>query len=283
VQERIAVVTGASGGIGMLSALELARSGFRVIATMRNLGKRTQLERLAGEQGLQKKIEIRLLDVTDFPSIRAAVDAIVKDYGRIDVLLNNAGFALGGFAEDVSLGELREQLETNFFGHVEVTKSVMPVMRRQRSGQIIMVSSISGVCAQAGVSSYSASKWALEGWSEALRLEAVPLGIRVVLVEPGAFKTDVWDTNVHVAAAASSEESPNKMRARHFSEYVKNKVVKHDPIEVARLIARIANDPAPRLRYVVGTDAQIQRWMKKVLPWKWYERLLVRELGLDKE
>lgn len=283
MENRVAVVTGASGGIGMLSAIELARGGCRVVATMRNLAKRTQLERLAGEQGLQKNIEVRKLDVTDFPSIRPMIDGVVSDLGRIDVLLNNAGFALGGFAEDVSLPELREQLETNFFGHVEVTKAAMPTLRRQHSGHIIMVSSISGVCAQAGVSSYSASKWALEGWTEALRLEAGPLGIRVVLVEPGAFKTDVWDTNVKVAAAAFTESSPNKVRARHFKEYVTTKVVKHDPIQVAKLIARIANDANPRLRYVVGTDAHIQKWMKKLLPWSWYERLLVRELGLNKE
>lgn len=283
LHERVAVVTGASGGIGMLSALELARAGFRVIATMRNLSKRATLDRHTAGASLQQKIEVRRLDVTDFPSIRPAMDAIASDLGRIDVLLNNAGFALGGFAEDVTLSELREQLETNFFGHVEVTKAAMPILRRQRSGHIIMVSSISGVCGQAGVSSYSASKFALEGWSESLRIECQPLGIRVVLVEPGAFKTDVWDANVHVAQAALSDDSPNKIRARHFSEYVKNKVVKHDPIQVARLIARIANDSNPRLRYVVGTDAHIQKWMKKLLLWRWYERILVRELGLDKE
>src|SRR5262249_8593376 len=150
-------------------------------------------------------------------------------------------------------------------------------------GHVIMVSSISGVCGQAGVSSYSASKWALEGWSEALRIESQPLGIKVVLVEPGAFKTDVWDTNVHLAQAGLRDDSPNRVRARHFSEYVRTKIVKHDPIQVARLIAKIANDQAPRLRYVVGTDAHIQKVMKRLLPFSWYERLIVRELGLNME
>jgi NAD(P)-dependent dehydrogenase (short-subunit alcohol dehydrogenase family) len=283
LQDRIALVTGASGGIGMLSALELARNGFRVIATMRNLSKRTALDRSAAEQGLKQRIEIRQLDVTDFPSLKRVIEAIVEDFGRIDVLLNNAGFALGGFADDVALPELREQLETNFFGHVEMTKAAMPTLRKQRSGHVIMVSSISGVCAQAGVSSYSASKWALEGWSEALRLECRPLGIKVVLIEPGAFKTDVWDANVHIAKAAYSESSPNKARVRKFAEYAKTKIVKHDPVQVARLIAHVAKDPNPRLRYVVGTDAHIQKWLKRLLPWSWYERLLVRELGLDAE
>jgi NAD(P)-dependent dehydrogenase (short-subunit alcohol dehydrogenase family) len=232
---------------------------------------------------LKQRIEIRQLDVTDFPSLKLVIEAIVEDFGRIDVLLNNAGFALGGFADDVALPELREQLETNFFGHVEMTKAAMPTLRKQRSGHVIMVSSISGVCAQAGVSSYSASKWALEGWSEALRLECRPLGIKVVLIEPGAFKTDVWDANVHIAKAAYSESSPNKARVRKFAEYAKTKIVKHDPVQVARLIAHVAKDPNPRLRYVVGTDAHIQKWLKRLLPWSWYERLLVRELGLDAE
>lgn len=279
--QRVAVVTGSSGGIGMVTGLELARNGFRVVATMRNLGKRGLIDKLAAEGGIARNIDVRQLDVTDFPSIQPTIDAIVSDYGRIDVLVNNAGFALGGFAEDVELGELREQFETNFFAHTQVTRAVLPVMRQQRSGQIITTSSISGQCAQVGVSSYSASKWALEGWSEALRMECLPLGIRVVLVEPGAFKTDVWDTNVHVAQMAFSGESPNRERARRFREYVQNKVVKRDPQQVATLIARIVQDANPNLRYLVGPDAHVQKWLKRMLPWKVYEKLIVRELGIE--
>jgi NAD(P)-dependent dehydrogenase (short-subunit alcohol dehydrogenase family) len=265
----------------MLTALELARNGFRVVATMRNLGKRAQLDKLAGEGGIARNVDVRQLDVTDFASLQPTIDKVVSDYGRIDVLVNNAGFALGGFAEDVDLGELREQLETNFFAHTQVTKAVLPTMRKQGSGQIIMISSISGQCAQVGVSSYSASKWALEGWSEALRMECLPLGIRVVLVEPGAFKTDVWDANVHVAQKAFSGDSPNRERARRFSEYVKTKVVKRDPQQVATLIARIVQEKNPRLRYLAGPDAHIQKWLKRMLPWKMYEKMIVKALGID--
>ncbi len=280
MQQRIAVVTGASGGIGMLSALELARNGFRVVATMRNLGKRGTLDQLAAKSGIESNIEVRQLDVIDFLSIQPTIDSIARDHGRIDVLVNNAGFALGGFAEDVALGELREQMETNFFGHTQVSRAVLPTMRRQNSGHIIMISSVSGVCAQVGVSSYSASKWALEGWSEAFRMECLPLGINVVLVEPGAFKTDVWDVNVHVAQGAFGENSPNRERAHRFSEYVKAKVVKRDPTRVAMLVAHIAQEPHPKLRYLVGPDAHIQKWLKRLLPWRIYERLIIRELGI---
>jgi len=267
----------------MLTALELARNAFRVVATMRNLGKRAQLDKLAAEGGIARNIDVRQLDVTDFPSIQPTIDSVIREYGRIDVLVNNAGFALGGFAEDVELNELREQMETNFFAHTQVTRAVLPVMRQQRSGQIIMISSISGQCAQVGVSSYSASKWALEGWSEALRMECLPLGIRVVLVEPGAFKTDVWDTNVHVAQKAFSGDSPNRERARRFREYVQKKVVKRDPQRVASLIAKIVQDDRPNLRYLVGPDAHVQKWLKRMLPWKVYEKLIVRELGIDRD
>ena len=264
----------------MVSALELARNGYRVVATMRNLSKRSQLDALAKQGGIERNLEVRMLDVTDFPSIPPAIDSVVSDYGRIDVLVNNAGFALGGFAEDVELTELREQMETNFFAHTQVTRAAIPTMRRQRSGLIIMITSISGVCAQAGISSYSASKWALEGWSEAVRMECLPLGIRVAIVEPGAFKTDIWDTNVHIAEASLRGESPNRERVRRFRDYAQNKIVKRDASEVATLIARIAQDPNPRLRYVIGPDAHVQKWLKRLLPWKVYEKLVIRELGI---
>lgn len=267
----------------MVTSLELARNAFRVVATMRNLGKRAELDKLAGEGGIARNLDVRHFDVTDFPSIRPTIDGIVRDYGRVDVLVNNAGFALGGFAEDVELSELREQMETNFFAHTQVTRAVLPVMRQQRSGQIIMISSISGQCAQVGVSSYSASKWALEGWTEALRMECLPLGIHLVLVEPGAFKTDVWDVNVHVAQKAFSGDSPNRERARRFREYIQKKVVKRDPQQVATLIARIVQDPNPQLRYLAGPDAHVQKWLKRMLPWKVYERLIIRELGIGEE
>jgi NAD(P)-dependent dehydrogenase (short-subunit alcohol dehydrogenase family) len=280
VAQSVAIVTGCSSGIGMFSALELARNGHRVVATMRNLAKRTQLDELAKQGGIDRNIEVRKLDVTDFPSIRPAIDSIAQAYGQIDVLVNNAGFALGGFAEDVELPELREQMETNFFAHTQVTRAAIPVMRRQRSGLIIMVTSISGVCAQAGISSYSASKWALEGWSEALRMECLPLGIRVAIVEPGAFKTDIWDTNVHIAEASLREDSPNRERVRRFRDYAQNKIVKRDASEVATLIAKITQDANPNLRYVIGPDAHIQKWLKHLLPWKLYEKLIIRELGI---
>jgi len=171
MNEKVAVITGSSSGIGLLTAIELARGGYRVVATMRDLGRRTRLEEAAERAGVSGQFDLRDLDVTETDSIPGVVEAVVRDHGRIDVLVNNAGFAMAGFAEDMCLAEIRQQFETNFFAHVAMTKAVLPVLRRQRSGHIIMVSSISGRVGQPVLSSYSSSKFALEGWSEALRIE----------------------------------------------------------------------------------------------------------------
>ena len=144
MSERVAVITGSSSGFGLLTAVELASRGHRVVATMRDLGRRVKLDEAASAAGVSGRIDVRCLNIAQTDSVAEAVDGIVRDYGRIDVLVNNAGFAMAGFAEDIALPELREQFETNFFGHVAVTKAVLPTMRAQRSGHIIMVSSISG-------------------------------------------------------------------------------------------------------------------------------------------
>src|SRR5437868_5001896 len=196
--KKIALITGTSSGIGLVTAVEMARSGYHVVATMRDPTKSGNLMQAAKEAGVDADIEVRALDITKFDSLSATVAEVIAAHGRVDVLVNNAGYALGGFAEDISLDELRSQFDTNFFGHVSLTRAVLPYMRKQGSGHVIMVSSISGLVAYPVTSSYSASKYALEGWTESLRIEMCPLGIKVVLVEPGAFQSDIWEKNVKV-------------------------------------------------------------------------------------
>lgn len=280
MSDKIAVITGASSGIGLLSAIELARSGFRVIASMRDLARRDRLEQAAGSAGVRPYIDIRRLDVTDFDLIPSFVETVARDFGRIDALVNNAGFAVAGFAEDLKLSEIRAQFETNFFGHVAMTKAVLPVMRQQRSGHIIMISSISGLHGALTISSYSASKFALEGWAESLRLEVNALGIKVVLVEPGSYATDIWTRNAQLGEKAFDGSSPNRERGAKMRDRVQA-IRKRDPIAVARLISRIARDPNPKLRYVVGPDAHVQLWLKRLLPWKWHEKLVAKALKID--
>lgn len=278
--EKIALVSGASSGFGLLTSIELSKAGFRVVATMRDLGRRERLDQAIASTGMTSKVDIRALDVTKFDTIQAFVDGVVRDYGRLDVLVNNAGFAVAGFAEDIKLDELRLQFETNFFGAVAMTKAALPTMRRQRSGHIIQVSSIAGLHGTVTASSYAASKHALEGWSESLRMELNTLGIKVVLVEPGAFQTDIWTRGAVMGEHATKETSPNIQRSRRMRERVQQ-LPKADPIVVAQLIVAIAQNPNPKLRYLVGRDAKIQLALKRLLPWKWHEKVVANFLKID--
>jgi NAD(P)-dependent dehydrogenase (short-subunit alcohol dehydrogenase family) len=278
--DKIAVITGSSSGFGLLTSIELANAGFRVVATMRDLGRRERLDQAAAAAGVAGHIDIRALDVTNFEALPPFVDAVVRDHGRLDVLVNNAGFAVAGFAEDIKLEELRRQFETNFFGAVAMTKAALPTMRRQHSGHIIMVSSIGGLLGSVSVSSYSASKHALEGWSESLRMEVNALGIKVALVEPGAYLTDIWTRGAVMGEKATQETSPNIQRILRMRDRIQA-LPKRDPIEVARLIASIAQDPNPKLRYLVGRDAKIQLAMKRILPWRRFEKVIANFLKID--
>jgi len=278
--DKIALITGSSSGFGLLTSIELAKAGFRVVATMRDPGRRERLDQAAAAAGVADRIDVRALDVTCFDGLEGFVEAVVRDYGRLDVLVNNAGFAVAGFAEDIQLEELRLQFETNFFGAVAMTKAVLPTMRRQRSGHIIQMSSIGGLHGSVTVSSYSASKHALEGWSESLRMEVNALGIEVVLVEPGAFQTDIWTRGAVMGKAATKDSSPNFQRSLRMRERIA-KIPKADPIVVAKKIVEIARDPNPKLRYLVGRDAKIQLAMKRVLPWKWHEKVIANFLKID--
>lgn len=277
MSDKVALITGCSSGFGLLTSIEMAKAGFRVVATMRDLSRRGPLEQGANSAGIT--LDIRELDVTKFETLPAFVDEIIRSYGTIDVLINNAGFAVGGFAEDIKLEELRRQFETNFFGAVAMTKAVLPAMRRQRSGHILMISSIAGLVGSYTVSSYSASKHALEGWTESLRLEVSSLGIKIVLIEPGAFQTDVW-TKAVMGENSVKQTSPNFQRSLRMRDRVRA-LPKKDPMQVVRKIVAVAQDPNPRLRYVIGRDAQIQLALKRILPWKWNEKIVANFLKVD--
>jgi NAD(P)-dependent dehydrogenase (short-subunit alcohol dehydrogenase family) len=278
--EKIALITGASSGFGLLTSVALAKAGFRVVATMRDLGRRERLDQAVAAAAVGAKVDVRALDVTRFDTLPGFVDAVVRDYGRLDVLINNAGFAVAGFAEDIKLDELRLQFETNFFGAVAMTKAALPTMRHQHSGHIIQVSSIAGLLGSVTVSSYSASKHALEGWSESLRMEVNSLGIKVVLVEPGAFQTDIWTRGAVMGEQATKATSPNLQRSLRMRSFIE-KLPKADPIVVARLIVAIAQNPNPNLRYLAGRDAKMQLALKRLLPWKWLEKLAANFLKID--
>ena len=258
---KVAIVTGSSSGIGFETSLLLARNGFFTYATMRNLDKSDRINELKQKERLP--LEVLKLDVTDDKSVNEAIDKIANEQGRIDVLVNNAGYALVGPLEELSIQEFKEQFETNVFGVIRVTQSVLPIMRKQRHGTIVNISSIAGRIGFPLTSAYVSSKFALEGLSESIAYELEQFGINVILVEPGVIKTN-FDNNlkigkgVSIASTANDHNSPyadiTQRRIAGFKPRFENGL---PPIEVAKAILNaITSKNIPQeLRYLVGNDA----------------------------
>ena len=188
IQKKIAVVTGSSTGIGLETSLALAQNGFLTCATMRNLQKADEIKNIGQKENIP--IKVFQMDVDDDDSVNTIITKIVNEYGQIDVLVNNAGYGLFGAMEDFTMDEIKKQFETNVFGVMRVIRAVLPTMRQQRSGIIINISSMSGLAGIPSQSVYSATKFAVEGMSEALSYELEPFGIKVVLIEPGVINTE---------------------------------------------------------------------------------------------
>src|SRR5712691_8680322 len=201
--EKVAVVTGTSSGIGYETSLTLARNGFLTYATMRNLNKSGNIKSVAEKEKLPLKIV--QLDVTDDESVKNAMQSIIAEASRIDVLVNNAGYPLGGAFEDLAMEEIKAQFETNLFGVIRVTQAVLPIMRKQKSGIFVNISSGNGKFGLPGVSAYVSTKFAVEGLSESMSYELEPFGIKVVLVEPGVIRTNF----VNGMIAAKKSQDPN--------------------------------------------------------------------------
>lgn len=253
-ERKVAVVTGSSSGIGYATALQLARSGYFTFATMRNPEKGGDLIRAAKNEELP--ILVEQLDVTDLDSIKDFMSRrlAVKSSGRIDVLVNNAGYALMGSLEDLSMKEIQDQLETNLLGAIRVTQQVLPVMRAQGSGIIVNISSGVGRIGFQGLSAYVATKFALEGLSESLAYEVGPFGIKVVLIEPGVVKTKAFD-NMVIGQAALRKDSPYAGMLDNLNVAFKTRLDKAStPDQVAATILQAISSQEPKLRYAVGQD-----------------------------
>lgn len=272
----VALVTGSSSGFGFLTAIELIKAGYYVIASMRNLHKADPLLAEVKKLDKQDHVEIIQMDVTDSDAIQR-MRRRIEEIGRIDLLVNNAGFALGGFAEEVSNAELRKQFDTNFFGLVEVTQNIIPLMRERGSGRIINISSISGLIGFPALSSYVASKYALEGYSESLRLELKPFNIDVILIEPGSFKTNIWTLGRVNAEQSLSANSPYLSLRERIEQLLRSGQDRFgEPIDVAKLIVKVATVKRPRLRYPIGKGVKMQIQLKRLLSWKSWEKQILR-------
>lgn len=276
MDRKTAIVTGSSSGFGLLCAIELAKSGYRVISTMRNVNKGDSLLKHAEKQDVLDLIQIHPLDVTSIESIQI-FQKYLSSFQSLDVLVNNAGIAVGGFCEELSLEEYRLQFETNFFGAIAVTQALLPYMRAKGKGRIINISSISGRMGFPGLSPYVASKHALEGFSESLRLELRPFGIDVVLVEPGSYQTNIWSSINSIDTKPNSPYQP--YMAAILKEIENGKSEHGNPLEVAKLVAQIATQSKiPDLRYPVGKGVKINLLLKSMVPWKIIENAITKKL-----
>ncbi len=245
---KVWLITGSSRGLGAAIAKAAAEAGHRVAATARRT---EQLAPLV--EAYPDRVRAIALDVTDAAAARAAVEETVGAFGRLDVVVNNAGYADIASIEDGSDEALRAQFETNFFGLVNVTRAALPILRRQRAGRFIQFSSIGGRKGTPGLSAYQSAKFAVEGFSEVLALETRPLGIRVTIVEPGGFRTDFAGPSMRVHPVQADYEPTVGAFVRHFAEHAEN--ASGNPARGAQAILQVADAPDPPLRLLLGTDA----------------------------
>ena len=265
---KVVLVTGASSGIGQAIARHLAARGWRVFGTSRR-----QASSFDG-------VDMLTMDVDDDNSVASAVCAIVEKTGRLDAVVNNAGWALMGPIEDTPIAEARAQMETNFFGVLRVCRAVLPIMRERRAGHIVNISSLGGVFGMPFSGIYSASKFAVEGLSESLRLETRRFGIRVVLVEPGDTRSQLPQhrrTAIPVRHTSAYQEIFDRFQAKQAQDEAKAP----PPDAVAALVERILRDPRPAVRYSSGMwDQRIVLPLKRWLPYSWFERMVGAAMGV---
>ncbi|MDT3446825.1 SDR family oxidoreductase [Pseudofrankia sp. BMG5.37] len=248
-EKRVWLVTGAGRGMGVDIAQAALAAGYAVVATGRNPG------RVSSALGAHDDLLTVALDVTDPASARAAVEAAVGRFGRIDVLVNNAGNFYAGFFEEISPADFRAQVETNLFGPLNVTRAVLPVMRGQRSGLVVTISSTAGLVGQEFCTAYAASKFALEGWSESLAPEVAPFGIRTMLVEPGFFRTELLTRDSTSYAEPSIDDYAERTRQTVTAWNAMNGLQGGDPAKLAKALVHLAGQEKPPPRWAAGADA----------------------------
>lgn len=255
---KVIVITGASSGIGKATAKYFSQKGWTVAATMRNPKK----EKILSEY---RNIKLYNLDVTDKHSIDKALNQIINDFDKIDVIVNNAGYAVVGVFEEMTLDSIHSELNTNVVGVMRVTKAILPHFRENKSGQIVNIASIGGRITFPLYSVYHASKWAVEGFSESLKYELSQFGIKIKIIEPGAINTDFYKR---------SQDLVKPKKLTQYSEYTervfKNLQKTGDnaplPIVVAKTIYKAVNDKSNKLRYVCGSEAPFIMFLRKILP-----------------
>jgi NAD(P)-dependent dehydrogenase (short-subunit alcohol dehydrogenase family) len=275
------LLTGSSTGFGLVTAVELGRRGWDVFATMRNLERRAGLDAAATRAGVSARVRVSQLDVTDATSIAAAVrDVLSVCGGRLDAVVHNAGVAAAGAFEDLPEVELRRVMETNFWGVLALTRALLPALRAQRHGRVVVVSSNSAYAGEPANSIYVASKWAVEGWAESLAYEVAPFGIDVVLIEPGPYRTEIWSTTPRILPEGTAYRPYLEQLERVVDERVRTQA--RDPQEVAVAIADALAARRPRFRIPVSAESRVGLLMRGVVPARVQRLLKTRLLGLHR-
>jgi NAD(P)-dependent dehydrogenase (short-subunit alcohol dehydrogenase family) len=266
--QRVWFITGASTGFGRLLAEEVLKSGGKVVATARKLEKVTDLEKQYPQTA-----KALALDVTDAGQVNSAATQAFAQFGQIDVLVNNAGYGVAGAIEEVSEDEFMPMFETNVFGLLKVTQAFLPYLRKQRSGHILNISSIGGLIGGQGIGMYNASKFAVEGLSEALAAELAPLGIRVTVIEPGPFRTDFLGRSGVIAKTkiADYDKTAANMR-KYFAE--NDGKQPGDPVRAVQAMIQVVESPNPPLHLLLGRSAlqrfrgKLDSWQKEIAEWE---------------
>jgi NAD(P)-dependent dehydrogenase (short-subunit alcohol dehydrogenase family) len=247
--KKVWFITGAGRGMGVDIAKAALAAGYKVAATGRNIDKVT---RAIGESA---NLLVVKLDVTNPADAESAVTSVIDRFGRIDVLVNNAGNFYAGFFEEMAPEDFRAQVETNLFGPVNVTRAVLPVMRAQRSGLIVQLSSTAGIRGGEFISAYAASKFGVEGWIESLTPEVAPFGIRTMLVEPGFFRTELLTPESTSYAEPSIDDYAEKTKQTITAWNGMNGLQGGDPVKLAKALIQLASQDEPPLRWAAGADA----------------------------
>jgi len=272
--EKVALVTGSSSGVGLETALALARDGYHTFASMRDIGKAGELEQVVKKENLP--IDVIELDVNKEESIVSAINKVVTDGGRLDILVNNAGYGQFGCTEDLSVDDFRKQFETNFFSIVRIIQEVAPIMRKQNSGIIVNISSVVGRMGLPASPAYISTKFALEGFSECLRYELGQFGIRITLIEPGVIKTNFFNS---MKVPESKTDPKYKTLTDNILAGLKMMVeMGTAPSQVADVIIKAIHDDEILPRYIVGTDAAMFLEAKKMKTDLEFEKYMSKEL-----
>ena len=275
IMEKVAIVTGSSSGIGFETSLALARNGFHTFATMRDLGKDQKIKQIIEKEDLS--IEILELDVDSEESVNRAIKTVSEKKGRVDVLVNNAGYGMWGTVEDVSIDEFKKQFETNFFSIIRLIQKVAPIMRKQSSGNIVNISSVAGRIGFPVSPAYISSKFALEGLSESLRFELMPFGINVIIIEPGVIKTNFFDS-MKLSEKSQQDSTYKEITDKVISGVKMMAEMGTHPKEVADVVIKTLGEEKPLPRYVIGNDAMMFLEAKKMKTDIEFENYLKKEL-----